>query len=270
MNPLPLPETARTLLSFDFDGTLHELATGNPLKNEFFELLQELRETEDAIWVVNTGRSLFQTIEGMNETKFPFLPDHIIAREREIFSPGRFGRWVAFEKWNDRCEKDHKKLFKKSKRSLKRLRTFVEEETDAEWIGSPTEPAGVVATNVAEMGQIADFADSICKETPALSYERNSIYMRFSHSDYHKGSALQELQTFYQVPISRTFVIGDGLNDVKKLRPEIAGLIACPSNAVDEVKETVRAVDGFVASKPVSDGVMESLRHFFAPKGVHS
>ena len=270
MNPLPAPQNPRTLLSFDFDGTLHEPASGHPLNPRFFEVVQQLREEQDAIWVVNTGRSLFQMVQGLTEAGFPFLPDHIIAREREIFSPARFGRWAAYEKWNNRCEKDHKKLFKKSRKSLKRLQSFVEDQTGAEWIGSATEPAGVVATSVAEMQDIAEFADSVCKETPSLSYERNSIYMRFSHANYHKGSALQELQSFYEVPVDRTFAIGDGLNDVKKLRPDVAGMLACPSNAVVEVKEGVKSSDGYLASSPVSEGVMESLAHFFALTAVQS
>jgi hypothetical protein len=40
-------------------------------------------------------------------------------------------------------------------------------------------------------------------------------------------------------------------------------MCACPSNAVAEVKQKIRAGGGFESSKPTGEGAIEALRHFF-------
>jgi hypothetical protein len=44
---------------------------------------------------------------------------------------------------------------------------------------------------------------------------------------------------------------------------EIARFVACPSNAIEEVKATVRKRGGFVAAQDSGSGVAEALHHFF-------
>jgi hypothetical protein len=39
--------------------------------------------------------------------------------------------------------------------------------------------------------------------------------------------------------------------------------LACPSNALDDVKAAVRKQGGFVASQDSGFGICEALRHFF-------
>ena len=39
--------------------------------------------------------------------------------------------------------------------------------------------------------------------------------------------------------------------------------VACPGNAIDEVKSLVRAAGGWVAEGPCSLGVVEALRRYF-------
>ena len=39
----------------------------------------------------------------------------IVAREREVWYPNPLGRWIGDEKWNRRCEKDHRKFFNLSR-----------------------------------------------------------------------------------------------------------------------------------------------------------
>jgi hypothetical protein len=43
-----------------------------------------------------------------------------------------------------------------------------------------------------------------------------------------------------------------------------AAMVACPANAVDEVKRVVRAGRGYVSPHPWGEGVADAIRHFAA------
>tara|TARA_B000000565_G_C23721357_1_gene353535 strand:- start:695 stop:1060 length:366 start_codon:yes stop_codon:yes gene_type:complete len=115
------------------------------------------------------------------------------------------------------------------------------------------------------MDRICSHIDNqiIEKKAKSLSYERNTIYLRFSHSEYNKGTAAVALAKTLGVTIEKTFVIGDNYNDLKMLNREVAGMIACPANSVPTVKQEVEQIGGFVASKNYGAGTAEALSHFF-------
>ena len=75
MRPLDLTAAPQFVLSFDFDGTLHNPAETPPLHPGFFGLIRRLREARGAVWGINTGRSMAHVIEGLIESHFPFTPD---------------------------------------------------------------------------------------------------------------------------------------------------------------------------------------------------
>ena len=52
------------------------------MPGEFFELIRKLREEQGVIWGINTGRSMEHMVEGFMESRFPFLPDWVVAREQ--------------------------------------------------------------------------------------------------------------------------------------------------------------------------------------------
>ena len=261
--PPPANDAAfKQLLSFDFDGTLLDPEEETTIHPQFFDLIKELRQSHHAMWGLNTGRSLFHTLQGMEESKFSYRPDYIIAREREIYFPNQFGRWVDHPTWNKACEKDHKTLFRKNKRLLNKVSKWIKTETSAAWGSQADEPAGVVATTEAEMQRIIDFIDTMIPAKSQLAYQRNSIYMRFSHSLYHKGSALAEVGRSFKIDKSNIFTIGDGHNDLDMLDTSIAEMIACPANAHNEVKNHVSSQGGYVAKEKASQGVTEALKNF--------
>lgn len=235
-----------------------------PLDPHFFECIQWVRASYGAAWGIATGRSLYQLVEGFNEASFPVLPDFVIAREREIYFPGQFGRWVPHEDWNGRCERDHDRLFRKSKRVFRKVRTFIEGQTSARWVSVEGDAAGIVASSDAEMDEIQNFIEGLSKKAD-LSFERNSIYLRFSHRNYHKGSGLVEAAERWGIGPSRILTVGDNLNDLSMFQPEICDACGCPSNAVEAVKEYISRRGGKVANKPGSAGVIEVLGHYFAP-----
>ena len=103
LDPLALPGH---ILSFDFDGTLHNPADEDPVSPRLFETLERLRREKGALWGINTGRSIAHVVEGLVESRFPFAPDWVVAREREIWLPNHVGRWTAHQPWNHDCEKE--------------------------------------------------------------------------------------------------------------------------------------------------------------------
>lgn len=268
MRTLPPPEQARWVLSFDFDGTLHDPAGDPPVPAAFFEKLRELRRDHAAVWGINTGRSLPHMLEGFLESRFPFLPDWVVTREREIWLPNHFGRWVPHAEWNKRCERDIHGLFKHARKLLARLRAEIAEHTGAQWVEVEGDPAGVIARTSEEMDWIVAHIRPIAAAEPLLAWQRNSIYLRFSHRDYHKGSALGEVASLFGLTAGNCFAIGDSHNDFEMLDPAFAARTACPANSVPEVLAHVRETGGYVTSRVHGAGAVEALENYFGPSAA--
>ena len=255
--------SAKPLLCFDFDGTLVDHEVHGPVPPGLLDRIAALKQQREATWAINTGRSLFQAIAGITDHVVHPCPDFVIAKEREIYFQNQQKRWVDFGDWNRRCERAHVKLFRAHKRFFNRVRNYLQLHTAAEFVESKEEPAGIVAHDEAEMGRICAFLDEHRRELPELSYERNTIYLRFAHRDYNKGSALTELARMLEIPASDIFAAGDNHNDLSMLCGAAAGMVACPANAVPMVRETVRSAGGSVASARAGDGMSQALDHYF-------
>jgi HAD superfamily hydrolase (TIGR01484 family) len=263
MTPLPAPSLPRIILSFDFDGTLYR-AGGNPsVSPALFAKLEQLRGSHGALWGINTGRGMGHVVEGLVDGKFPFSPDWVVAREREIWFPNDRGRWLPHDEWNQRCEKIQTDFFEKCSHILGAIRQEVEEHTGATWIEQPGDPAGMVARTEEEMAWIVSRVVELSKDEPDLSWQRNSIWLRFGHKDFQKGSSLAAVARHFGLGPDKTFAIGDSHNDFEMLVPEAAEMAACPANAVPEIRAHVAAVKGYIARQTHSDGCVEALTHFF-------
>ncbi len=263
MTTLPAPPVATAILSFDFDGTLHHPAECPPVPPAFFQLIQKLREEQAVVWGISTGRSMPQMLEGFIESRFPFLPDWVVARESEVYFPNLFGRWLPEKKWNKRCEKEIRSLFKRSRKLLAHLRREVEQHTGARWIELDGEPAGIISKTEEEMEWIVNYITPLVAAEPHFSWQRNSIYLRFGHRDFQKGTSLSHVAGHYQLPVGRRFAIGDSHNDLEMLDPANASMTACPANAVDAVKKKITANGGLITGAAHGHGSVEALRHYF-------
>ena len=252
------------ILSFDFDGTLHDPAENPPVPRAFLDEIRRLRETRGAVWGINTGRSMPQVAEGFIESAFPFLPDLVVAREREIYFPNSFGRFLPHTDWNKRCEKDIHKLFKKSRKTLAKIRHEVEEHTGAQYIEMDGEPAGLISRTEEEMEWIVAHIAPILAEVPELGWQRNSIYLRFGHRNYQKGSTLTEVARLHGLATGQTFAAGDSHNDIEMLSAAHSGFAACPANAVAAIRETVASRGGLITRAAHGTGVIEALRTLFS------
>src|SRR6266545_1406010 len=254
--------SAIKLLSIDFDGTLVSRVSEPVLDTQCMELIRELQDT-GTMWAINTGRSVGLLESGLADFSFPIRPDFILTEERDVFRPGQNGdRWEAFGDWNERCAREHRELFSSASSVLTEVIDFVTQKTQARVIYEPDGPAGLIANSEEEMNLVTEFIEQARARHPKLDYQRNTVYLRFCHADYHKGAALAELARLIEVPRENIFTAGDHHNDISMLDGKFAAMPSCPANAIDEVKAAVRAAGGYVAKKQHGAGVYEALLHF--------
>lgn len=249
------------LLSTDFDGTLiSHFSDGRCVRN-FADVLVEHKKS-GGLWAVNTGRSLCHAIEGVEKFEPPVQPDFLLTNEREIFHRTPDGRWVPEQAWNETCYKRHEDLFARSAGLFKHIRDLARVNPGISLSEENGQPAGVITSDEEMMDKFVSALDVSRRKVPNFSYQRNTIYLRFAHSDYHKGSALGELCRILRISESEVLAAGDHFNDIPMLDGRYASHPCCPSNAIPEVRATVLASGGHLASKPAAEGVAESW-HFF-------
>jgi haloacid dehalogenase-like hydrolase len=232
----------------------------DPACMAFIEKLQR----GGARWAINTGRSVELLESGLLDFEFPLHPDFIVTSERDVFRPARNGgkRWEPFGDWNDRCVRAHEELWNSSQSILVEIMDFVNQQTAARVVYLGDGPEGVIAQSEEEMDRITRFIDRAREQQPQFHYQRNTIYLRFCHADYHKGAALAELSRLIEVPREEVFAAGDHHNDLSMLDGRYAAMPACPGNAIAEVKAAVRVANGYVAEQEFGAGVYEALLHF--------
>jgi HAD superfamily hydrolase (TIGR01484 family) len=251
------------LLSTDFDGTLVEHGAIPPVSPALFAALEVLRE-RGALWAINTGRVLWHIEAGIREFDFPFPPDFVLTSEREVFTRDENGKWVDFGDWNKRCADDHDWLFTQASPLLVDIHARFDGERWAHFEYDGERMVGIVTDTDAQMDEVCVFLERERLRVPGFNFMRNTIYLRFCHEAYSKGTALGELARLTGVTREETFAAGDHFNDIPMLDGRFAQWVACPDNAHDAVKRAVREADGHVAEASASDGVVEALRKFGA------
>ncbi len=259
---LQIPEMIK-LLSTDFDGTVVDHFAKPPVSEAFLEELAQLKK-RGVLWAVNTGRELGHIVEGLEAFSFPVEPDYVLTAEREVFHRGPGGCWQDYGDWNSRCAAAHDELFIKASVLLADIHEFLTVHVKAHPIFEGERLIGLATETDAEMTRVCEFLDRERSRVPGFQYMRNTMYVRFCHEDYSKGTALGELARLIGLKPEEVFAAGDHYNDLPMLDGTYAKWVACPGNAVEAVKIAVRRVGGYVAEAPCSYGVLEALRAFKA------
>ena len=153
-------------------------------------------------------------------------------------------------------------FFTRRNRSSPEVVDFVNQKTKARLLYHSAGLEGLVAESEEELDRVTKFIDQAREKQPKFHYQRNTVYLRFCHADYHKGAALAELSRLLEIPREEIFAAGDHHNDISMLDGRFAQYPACPANAIPEVKEAVSSAGGYVASKACGAGVHEALLHF--------
>ena len=188
------------LLSTDFDGTLVALDSDPVLHPECMELIGDLQR-EGALWAINTGRSVELLESGLLDFEFPIHPDFILTSERDVFRPSRK---MAAARGNHSAVgtsvvRASTELFNSAQSVLAEVVDFVSQKTKARLIYHSDGLEGLVAASEDEMERITKFIDVARTQQPKFNYQRNTVYLRFCHADYHKGAALAELSRLLEI-----------------------------------------------------------------------
>src|SRR5205823_12661610 len=126
--------------------------------------------------------------------------------ERDSFRPSSNGeKWEPFGDWNERVAREHAQLFHSAKAVLAEVVDFVNQKTKARLLYHSAGLEGLVAENEEELDRVAEFIDRARAKEPKFHYQRNTIYQRFCHADYHKGAALAELSRLLEIPRDHIF-----------------------------------------------------------------
>lgn len=249
------------LLSTDFDGTLISHFSGGRCSPAFAEVL-DLHRKAGGLWAINTGRSLDLAMQGVRGFGAPYEPDFLLTNEREIFLRTGEGAWKPEHRWNEVCRQRHDELFSRAGHIFLKISEAALDSPDVTLIHENGLPAGLVTSSEAVMEEVAGFIVREAGDLPEFHFQRNTVYLRFCHRDYHKGAALGELCRLLSIGREQVFAGGDHLNDLSMLDGKYAAFPCCPANAIEEVKSVVRSAGGYVATREAADGVAEAWRFF--------
>jgi hypothetical protein len=247
------------LLSTDFDGTLADFpSTGTCVP----ELADELSAVvaSGGLWVVNTGRSVEAALEGLELLQAPVTPHYLLTSERHVHKPDGRGGWSDFGDWNSLCRDHHDRLFDECGRFFEGVESLVASRNGLIMQrNSSGVPEGLIAPTEEELDEATSVLMALPSRPADFHYQRSSIYLRFCHRAYDKGSALAELSRLLDMPTSGILTVGDHQNDIPMLFGDVAGMVACPSNAHPEVKRTVLEAGGHVSRFEAGSGTAEAI-----------
>ena len=245
------------LLSTDFDGTLHADFEEPRVALAAQRMISELQD-KGAVWVINTGRELPSLLESLEQARLSIRPDYVVTVEREIHER-REARYTGLADWNSRCGLAHEQLFAHVESDVPRLAGWISSRFEAKVYSDAYSPLCLIAQSSPDADIIHDYLNGYCRTVPNLTVVRNHIYARLSHADYNKGSALAEIAHRRGITSDQIVAAGDHLNDLPMLSSVFARWLIAPSNAVEEVKESVRQQNGYVSDEPYGYGLARGL-----------
>lgn len=267
---LPLPEQARYLFSFDFDDTLFTMGGPAEERRVFFSIMRELRARYGALWGINTGRDPVYLREGLmdlfHDDPEAFAPDFTVTMERNVHLADAEGRLMPGLPWNDACAMAHDDLFSRYGGLLEELMAHLEGRfSGLELRRQDNDAFSLVVNDACGLDDVSCVIRDRVGLYEEIVTQRAGPYLRFSHRDYNKGTALAFVASRFGVLPVRAAIFGDGHNDLDAMRHLPEAFRCCPSNAAAEVKAMVACGHGYISPEPRTRGVLDGLMHGALP-----
>lgn len=244
------------LVALDLDGTI--------LQDEV--IAEEVRKVLDLIKsrikiVIATGRNLDDVRRILIANGNPLdYPQTIISQEKFIHHL-QDGRYLPDVEWNTKREKELKGLKKLINREafnwLKEIRMKLLEPETCE---IEEERFYLVFKTKDQAEEARVILDRLLASVKLAKIIRNKRLVSLTLSTGLKGNCLERVVRYYGIENHQVLAIGDSHNDEDMLIRDF--LVATISNADVEIKELVRERNGYVALRPVGEGVVEILCKF--------
>lgn len=106
-------------------------------------------------------------------------------------------------------------------------------------------------------------ASQLEADFPHLEVRRNHHILILTLAGRNKGASLRQLQTALNLKAEEILVVGDNLNDLSMMNPQLGFQCATVGNADPVVTEFVRERGGFVAEAGITRGVMQIFAQTF-------
>ncbi len=270
LRALPLPQMPQFLFSFDFDDTLFSFTGTAVHRREFFDLMHRLRVDYGALWGINTGRAPDYLREGLldffHDAPSGFAPDFTVTMERHVHLTDAVGVLQPADEWNRQCGAAHDDLFRTHGAMLDELLNRLESDFSALQLRRQQNDAYSLVVNDSHgLDDISRVIMATIAPHPEIVTQRAGPYLRFSHRDYNKGTALAYVATHFGIPAENVAIFGDGHNDLDAMNTIPQAYRACPSNAADDVKALVLDGGGYLSQLPRTAGVLDALKHGALP-----
>jgi len=253
--PLPVE-----LIALDFDGTC---ANYEPTPHIDSSVMLQLRQARNQGigWVLNSDRSISDLSGVASQLEAKVRPWAILSQQRAIHFLGHDGDYHPHREWNNRQAKIHNQLRRAIQpyfsewtaqihRNFNVLLEFVDEGTFSFMV--PPE----------EIEQLGEMLSDFVSVWPDAIVSGNHEWRFVSHKYFSKGALLAEASAYMRIPSSRILAVGDSINDMSMLSPDVAGWIGCPSNSCYDVKELVSDCSGIIAREHDFLGTSTIIRHF--------
>ncbi len=270
MRGLPMPRSPRYLFSFDFDDTLFSFDSEPDERRDFFTVVRRLRMEFGVLWGINTGRSPDYLREGLidffHDAPNAFAPDFTVTMERHVHLADSGGFLEPADAWNAPCEAAHLELFRTHGAMLDDLLKRLEHDfSHLHLRRQENDIYSLVVNNFTGLDEVAPVIDDTIAPFGEIVTQRAGPYLRFSHRDYNKGTALAYVARHFRIPADSIAIFGDGHNDLDAMNELPAAYRACPVNAAPELKKTVAAGGGYISHKPRTLGVLDALKNGVLP-----
>src|SRR5207244_3334357 len=117
---------------------------------------------------------------------------------------------------------------------------FATNQTKARLIYNSEGLEGLAAESEEELDRITDFIRRARAGHPKLDYQRNGIYLRFCHADYHKGATLAELARLLDVARENIFATNQTKARLIYNSEGLEGLAAESEEELDRITDFIR------------------------------
>jgi HAD superfamily hydrolase (TIGR01484 family) len=256
------------LVAFDLDGTI--LEHGTLIRPEVIEALRTISGNGIACSTATGRQFAFQEplFEEYGIGAGSGVLRALIGDEREIFL-AEGGEWISLGAWNDPMKARWAERYPLAMEFIVQAeaesarRGFDVHRLHDDTVSFTRGLPSLVYETASEAREMEAWIEDLLREREVpLQTNRNVRLVQIFDIEVGKGKTLERLARHLGIANEDVLALGDSSNDYTMLNGRLGFRCATFDNAEDELKEMVRAANGYVAQAAAGLGVVESFRHY--------